>query len=105
MGITCGKRGFEVRRAAKIDNNQREIVRDLRKIPGITVAVGHDDILVGHKGKNYWFECNSHENVSKATGKVRESSIKTSQLHLQDTWAGHYAIVWNIEQILEALDG
>ena len=91
------------RRAAKIDSNQPMIVADLRKIPGVEVQVGMDDILVGHNGKTYWFEIKEPETVSKKTGKVRESKIKDSQKALLKNWTGHYAVVWNVSQILEEL--
>ena len=48
--------GTKLRRAAKIDRNQGDIVSALRKIPGISVETGHDDILVGYKGRTWWFE-------------------------------------------------
>ncbi len=88
------------RRAAKIDKNQPFIVDTLRDIPGVTVQVGMDDILVGYKGKNFWFEIKEPETVSKRTGKVNPSKIKESQYKLLENWAGHYSIVWNIDQIL-----
>jgi len=91
-----------VRLAAKIDANQRLIVSDLRKMQGVTVAVGHDDVLIGYKGVTYWFEIKRPETVGK-TGEVRNSEIKSSQQHLLDTWTGHYKIVWNIEQIREEI--
>ena len=89
-----------MRTAARIDDNQRQIVKALRKIPGVTVAVNHDDILVGYKGRTYWFEVKRPENVSKTTGQVRESRIKPSQRHLLDTWQGHYQVIWGLGQIL-----
>ena len=91
------------RRAAKIDHNQPEIVKALRNIPDVTVEVGKDDILVGFKGKTYWFEIKEPETVSPKTGEVRPSAIKPSQHKLLAEWKGHYAIVWNINQILEQI--
>ena len=88
------------RYAAKIDKNQPEIVEALRKIPGVKVQVGMDDILVGYKKKNYWFEIKEPETVSKVTGQVQESKIKPSQHKLREHWTGHYSIVWDINQIL-----
>lgn len=38
------------RYAASVDKNQPEIVKALRKIPGVTVQVGMDDILIGRNG-------------------------------------------------------
>ncbi len=91
------------RRNAKIDNNQNAIVKALRKLLGVTVQVEHDDILVGHKGKTYWYEIKSPDAVSKKTGKINDSFLKPSQIKLLKEWRGHYKIVWSIEQILEDL--
>ena len=91
------------RRSAKIDQNQTEIVKALRDIPGVTVQVSMDDILVGHKGRSYWFEIKEPNMVSKKTGKINHSAIKESQHNLIKHWTGHYEIVWNIDQILAAI--
>ena len=91
------------RRARKIDTNQRIIVRGLRQIPRLTVAVDHDDILVGYKGFTYWFEIKSQDVVSKKTGEILQSAIQPSQQKLKETWQGHYSIVYSLEQILEEL--
>lgn len=88
------------RRAAKVDRNQNEIVKALRKIQGVTVELDHDDMLVGHKGRTYWFELKDETAVSKKTGQVKESEKKDSQIKLEAEWAGHYEIVWNLDQIL-----
>ena len=65
------------RQAAKIDANQPDIVKDLRKIKGVTVELNHDDILVGYKGITYWYEIKTPESVSKQTGLILESAKKT----------------------------
>ena len=80
------------RRAAKIDANQPEIVKELRKL-GYSVEVGHDDILVGYNGKTYWFEIKTSEKA-----KVKESQIK-----LMSEYKGHYSIVWTTEMILKEI--
>ena len=92
------------RRAAKIDNNQNAIVSALRDMPGVTVEVGHDDILVGHKGKNYWYEIKSDRATSKKTGKVLDSAKKEGQIKLENGWAGHYRIVSGLDEILEEIN-
>ena len=78
-------------RANRIDQNQPEIVKALRKIPGVTVELGMDDILVGYQGKTYWYEIKVGE----------KSAVKPSQVKLLENWKGHYKIVWNLEMILE----
>ena len=82
------------RRAAKVDGNQTEIVEALRAIPNLTVALTHDDILVGYKGLTYWYEIKVSE---KAT-------IQPSQVDLIADWKGHYKIVWSLDMILEDLN-
>jgi len=80
------------RRAAKIDANQPEIVKELRGI-GCSVSVGHDDILVGYQGKTYWFEIKTDE----------KAAVKESQKKLIKEWKGHYAIVWTTEMIIKEI--
>ena len=81
------------RRAAKVDANQNEIVDELRAI-GYSVEVGHDDILVGHNGKTFWFEIK--------TGP--KAVIKETQVKLLREYKGHYAIVWSTEMIIKELE-
>ena len=90
-----------MRRAAKVDTGQQEMVNILRKIPGMSVEVGHDDILVGMKGKTYWFELKSPDAISKRTGRVKDSEITRSERDRLDNWKGHYSMVWDIMHIIE----
>jgi len=87
----------------RIDSNQVAIVKVLRKIPGVKVEVGHDDILVGHKGRTYWFEIKNPNCVSRKTGEILPRKIGAGQKKLLATWKGHYSIVWTLEQILDEI--
>lgn len=89
--------------AKRTDANQAEIVEKLRSIPGVTVQTDHDDILVGFRKKTYWFEVKRPEIVGKVSGKVRRSGMKKSQLDLLESFTGHYAVVWNLDQILREI--
>jgi hypothetical protein len=91
------------RRAARVDRNQRDIVFMLRSVPGVTVELGHDDLLVGYQGKTYWIELKSKSAVSKRTGKILESGIKESQKRLRDEFTGHYAICSCFEDIIKEI--
>lgn len=91
------------RRAAKIDASQPGIVKALRQIPGCDVMPGHDDILVGFRGRTYWFEIKDPEAVSKKTGLVLESEKKDIQKYLENNWPGHYKIVSSLDEILKEL--
>jgi len=90
------------RQAARVDANQPEIVKKLRQI-GATVETGKDDILVGYRGKTFWFEIKDEDAVSKKTGKILESEIQDSQKKLRREWRGHYRIVHSFEQIAEEI--
>ena len=88
------------RRAARTDNNQTEIVKALRSIPGVSVELNHDDIIVGRNGVTYWYEIKSELAVSKRTGGFLVSGIKKSQKRLRDKFTGHYKIVSSLDEIL-----
>jgi len=81
------------RRAAKVDGNQNDIREDLEGL-GYSVEVGHDDILVGWKGRTYWYEI-------KAGPK---SDIQPSQEKILAEYTGHYKIVWSTEMIIEDIN-
>ena len=89
-----------MRRKAKIDDNQNQIVQVLREIPGVTVMPNHHDILVGHKGRTFWYEIKNENAISRKTGKVLDSRKQKSQIKLEGEWTGHYRIVGTIDQIL-----
>ncbi len=92
-----------MRRAAKIDDNQKAIVKALRSIPGCSVrslaAVGQGmpDIIVGLRGVNYLFEIKD--------GAKIPSARKLTPLEQQffDTWGGQCAVVKNIDEAVELL--
>lgn len=88
-------------RAKRTDDNQQQIVDKLRKIPGVQVAVGHDDILVGRNGTTYWFELKNPSRIFDKSMGIKAGSFKDSQVDLIKNWTGHYRIVWDIDQILK----
>jgi hypothetical protein len=77
------------RRAARTDANQSAIVKELRGL-GYSVEPEHDDILVGYRGKTFWYEIK--------TGP--KAVVKDSQKKLLKEYKGHYKIVWSTEMIL-----
>jgi len=87
------------RRAESTDLNQKDIVKELRKF--CKVELNHDDIFVGYKGVNYWYEIKQEKHVSKKTGKILESAKEDSQIKLENEWQGHYKIVHSLDEILE----
>lgn len=92
-----------MRRAAKIDQNQRAIVNALRKIPGVSVEVGHDDFLCGYRGLVFWFECKDESARSAKTGEILGSAKTPRQKRLDETWTGHRAYVVTLDDVLREL--
>tara|TARA_R110000850_G_C9996087_1_gene467960 strand:+ start:10778 stop:11071 length:294 start_codon:yes stop_codon:yes gene_type:complete len=90
------------RQAARIDANQPDIVKKLRQI-GATVSLNHDDILVGYRGKTYWYEIKDPEKTLKQDGTYKAGALKDSQIELLETWKGHYRVVHSYEQIAEEI--
>ena len=91
------------RRAAKVDEAQSDIVKELRRIPGVTVAVGHDDILCGFRGKTRWYEIKS-KTAMKKDGTPRAGALKKSQVDLLRDWTGHYMVVSSLDEIIDDLE-
>lgn len=93
-----------MRRAAKIDRNQGEIVEALRKAgatvqPLHTVGKGCPDLLVGYAGRNLLIE-------------IKDGTLYPSQRRLTDDehtwvadWRGEVAVVLGIEDALRVLRG
>lgn len=86
---------------AKTDANEKTIVKELRKIPGLTVILDCHDILVGYRGRTYWYEIKNPETAHNKAGEVMESRKQPSQLKLSDNYTGHWKIVSSWQEILE----
>ena len=92
-----------MRRAAKVDSNQNEVVKLLRKIPGVSVAItsqlgnGFVDFVVGYKGKNYMIELKDGDKVaSKRKLTADEESFKSM-------WTGQYTVCNNFEEVFNLI--
>ena len=90
---------MHARRAAKIDVNQPEIVRQIRELGWSvqhlhTIGKGCPDIMVGAKGKNYLFEIKNPEYDGKLTDDEQE---------WHDMWRGQVDIAETIDDILEVV--
>lgn len=91
-----------MRRAAKVDANQTEIVEALRKIgasvqPLHAVGQGCPDLLVGWRGIVSLLEVKDGSKPPSAR-KLTEDQVKW---HAE--WRGQVAVVENVEQAIEAI--
>lgn len=94
---------FEVRN--NTDQNEKHIVAALRKIPGVSVETGHDDILVGRNGVTYWIEIKNPNEVDKNGVPYKRKNCKTydKQKKLSEEFKGHYQIVSTLDEILKTI--
>ena len=93
-----------MRRAAKIDANQTEIVKALRKFGASVQSLastgkGCPDLLVGFRGVNWLLEVKDGQKV-KSARKLTEDQVVWHQ-----TWRGKVYIVESVDQALNLLNG
>lgn len=83
-----------MRRAAKRDANEREIIDALLAAGCDVIQCDEIDLLVGRAGSTYCLEV-------KQEGK--RNDLRDSQIRLVRDWRGHYAIVTTPAEALEAV--
>jgi len=91
------------RRAAKVDENQAEIVKGLRRIgctvqPLHTVGEGCPDLLVGWQGFNFLFE------VKDGNKMPSEQKLTPAQIKWHESWRGQRAVVKDLDQAIQYLN-
>lgn len=91
-------------RAKKVDSNQPTIVKQLRQIPGISVAHTHivgegfTDLVIGYRGKNFLCEVKDPEK-SPSRRKLTPDEEK-----FHASWTGQIAVVETITDILKIIN-
>ena len=92
-----------MRRAARVDDNQAEIVAALREIPGVTVkslaAVGDGmpDILCGYRGKTFLFEIKCPDKPN------RDRQLTKKQAKFHKEWTGQVHVVETVRDIIDVI--
>jgi Holliday junction resolvase len=87
-------------RAKRIDENQTQIVEELRK-RGFSVAVtsslgkGFPDIVVGRKNKNFLFELKDNKKTTS------QKKLTPDEEKFKEGWKGQYNVVETIEEIIK----
>lgn len=91
-------------KAKRVDSNQKELVKQIRQIPGTrvahihTVGQGVPDLLVSFRGFNYLFE------VKDGKKSKSEKKLTAPEEKLHDSWTGRIDIVENINDVLKILN-
>ena len=90
--------------ACKVDDNQREIVKKLRKIPGVTVSItsalgdGFPDIVVGYKGVNHLIE------IKDGSKPPSRRKLTPAEEKFHDLWTGRVDICNSFEEVIKVLN-
>jgi len=92
----------EMQRAARVDSNQKELVKQIRGLNYSVLIVSQlkncFDILVGAKGKNYAFEIKDPE---KPPSKRR---LTEGEQRFFDNWKGQVNIALTIDDVLNVIN-
>lgn len=91
-----------MRRAAKVDRNQSEIVQALRDAgasvhPCHAAGQGFPDLAVGFRGKNYLIE------VKDGALAPSDRKLTPAQKEWHGGWKGHVAVVSSVEEALAVI--
>lgn len=91
-----------MRRRAKVDGNQPEIVRALRDI-GASVAhihmvgAGIPDLIVGFRGINYLFE------IKDGSLPPSKRKLTPDETQWHEDWRGHVHIIESVDDAYQAI--
>jgi len=94
-----------VRRAARVDGNQAEIVEALRGIPDCTVSDtsavggGFPDLCVGYRGFNFFFE------IKDPQQPKHRHELTPEQAKFHGAWKGQIQKVFTLKEIITAMTG
>jgi len=92
-----------MRRKARVDANQKEIVKKLRELE-ISVLHTHQlgkgapDLILGYRNENFLIELKDG-NKTKSQQKLTPDEVE-----FQSKWQGNYAVCNSLEQILTIID-
>ena len=89
-----------MRRAARTDDNQHELVEALKKIGAKCYFIGKPvDLLVGFRGRNLLLE------VKRPDKRGQVSAFTKEQRDFISTWPGEVEIVYTIQEAVSAVVG
>lgn len=92
-----------MRKAARVDDNQKEIVKQLRQIPNLSIAItsqlgkGFPDFIIGYKSLNYMIEL---KDGSKVESKRK---LTPDEVIFHESWKGQINVCNNIEEIFKLI--
>ena len=84
---------------ARVDANQKDIVKALRDVPGVSVvSIGKPlDLLVGYHGRTFLIE------IKNPDGKDRRGPSWEAQREFMNEWHGQSAVCDSVSQVLAVI--
>lgn len=92
-----------MRKKARVDANQKEIVQQLRKLD-ISVLHTHQlgkgapDLILGYRNENYLIE------LKDGSKTKAQQKLTQDELEFQAKWTGNYAVCNSLDEILKVID-
>ena len=92
-----------MRKKARVDANQKEVVKQLRD-RGVSVLHTHQlgkgapDLILGYYGSNYLVE------LKDGAKTKSQQKLTADELDFMNKWRGNYAVCNSLEQILQLID-
>ncbi len=88
---------------AKVDANHPQIVKELRKLKGVTVRSvatikNFLDIIVGYDGKNYLFE------IKDPSKPLSQRKLTEGEQKFMDEWTGQADLALTSQDIIEIIN-
>ncbi len=91
--------------------NQTPLVKTLRKIPRLSVAItsgvgdGFPDLAVGYRGTTYLFEVKNkmHYRDGKPRREQSAGKLTPSEERFHSEWSGHAAVVETVDDVLREI--
>jgi hypothetical protein len=91
-------------RVRKADNNQSSLVKQMRKIPGLTVALTHTvgngfgDAVIGFRGRNYLVEIKDPSKPPSA------KKLTPDEQRFHDEWTGQISVIETIDDVMKIIN-
>ena len=92
-----------MRTAARVDKNQKQIIKDLRALPGVDVAPTHMigkgfvDIVVGYRWENFLIE------IKNPDVNAYERRLTPDEQRFHDRWPGQVGVAETLEHCLNII--
>lgn len=93
-----------MRIAAKIDSNQNEVIKSLRQIPGVTIAItsqlggGFADFLLGYKGVNFMIE------LKDGAKSPSQRKLTPDEEKFHAAWSGQISVCNSFEDVFALIN-